>query len=150
MSEYSLEEFDREKSKVVRYIVYKKRTEKEIRTKFYGKIEENMLEDILQYLKENKYIDDKQYIVKAVNEFQILNNLSIKEIKYKLQTKGINRYDLKDYLSENEDELLEYEKKSAEKILIKKKNIMTQDDIKNYLRKKGYKEESIKSAFEQI
>ena len=81
---YTVEEFDKGKTKVLRYILYKKRTEQEVRTKFKKDIEENMLEDIIEYLKEAGYINDKEYIEKTVNNFMVLKNMSIKEIKYKL------------------------------------------------------------------
>ena len=42
---YTIEEFDREKTKVIKYVLYKKRTEKEIKAKFKAQIEENMLEE---------------------------------------------------------------------------------------------------------
>ena len=87
---YTIEEYDKEKTKVLKYVIYKKRTEREIRTKFKSIIEENMLEDILEELKENGYISDEIYIERAVNEFMALKNLSIKEIKYKLISKGIS------------------------------------------------------------
>ena len=45
---YSIEEFDREKTKVLKYILYKKRTEQEIKNKFCQTIEENLLEDIIK------------------------------------------------------------------------------------------------------
>ena len=86
---YTIEEFDREKTKVLKYILYKKRTEQEIKNKFEQTIEENLLEDIIQYLKEAKYINDKEYIQKTVNNFIALKNLSIREIHYKLAAKGV-------------------------------------------------------------
>ena len=52
---YTVEDFDKGKTKVLRYILYKKRTEQEVRTKFQKDIEENMLEDIIEYLKEAGY-----------------------------------------------------------------------------------------------
>ena len=55
---YSVEEFDREKTKILKYIMYKKRTENEVRNKFKLTIEENLLEDIIDYLKETRYISD--------------------------------------------------------------------------------------------
>ena len=64
---YNIEEFDQQKTKVLKYILYKKRTESEIRTKFSKEMEENLLEDIIEYLKEAKYIDDKEYIRKTEN-----------------------------------------------------------------------------------
>ena len=111
---YTVEEFDKEKTRVLRYILYKKRTENEVRTKFGKTIEENMLDDIIEYLKEAGYIDDKEYIRKTVNNFIALKNLSIREMKYKLLAKGLSKNDVEDYIYENKDELEEYETKSAE------------------------------------
>ncbi len=104
-----------------------------------------MLEDVIEELKEIGYINDLNYIERAVNEFMALNNLSIKEIRYKLMTKGINGNIIEEYISNNYEELLEYEYSSAKKISIKKSNLDKQD-IKNYLMKKGYKKESIEEA----
>ena len=53
-----VEEYDKLKTKVLKYIIYKKRTEKEIRQKFSKTIDEDILEDIIDELKENGYIDD--------------------------------------------------------------------------------------------
>ena len=116
---YNVEEYDKQKTKVLKYVLYKKRTEKEILTKFSNSIEENMLEDIIQELKQNKYVSDKKYVERAVSEYIALKNLSIKELKYKLLAKGIDKYDIEDYFYENEDKLKEYEIKSAENIIIK-------------------------------
>ena len=144
---YSVEEFDEAKTKVMKYIVYKKRTENEVRTKFQNDIEENMLDDIIEYLKEAKYIDDKDYIAKMVNNIMMLKNISITELKYKLMAKGIDKNLIEDYIYENEDELEEYEVKSASNIIEKKKNL-EEIEIKNYLLKKGFKQNNIKQAFE--
>ena len=80
---YSLEEFDKQKTKVLKYILYKKRTEQEIRKKFSKTIDENMLEDIIEYLKEAKYIDDDEFIERTINNFMILKNLSLKYINFR-------------------------------------------------------------------
>ena len=58
-------EYDKNKTKILKYIMYKKRTEKEIIQKFSNTIEKDMLEDIIEELKENGYINDKLYIQKA-------------------------------------------------------------------------------------
>ena len=137
---YTLEEFDKGKTKVLKYILYKKRTEREIRTKFAKEYEENLLEDIIEYLKEAKYIDDKEYIRKAVNNFIALKNLSVRELKYKLMAKGLNKNDIEDYIYENKEELDEYERKSMENIIYKKSASMEHDEIKQYLMKKGFRD----------
>ena len=147
---YTIEEYDKEKTKVLKYVIYKKRTEREIRTKFKSIIEENMLEDILEELKENGYISDEIYIERAVNEFMALKNLSIKEIKYKLISKGISNNLVEDYVQKHEEELNEYEQKSADNIVLKKSVNMDETEIKQYLIKKGYAEEHIKNAIEKI
>ncbi len=141
---YSLEEFDKQKTRVMKYVIYKRRTEQEIRTKFSSSIEENMLEDIIEYLKEAKYIDDKEYVERAINNFKVLKNLSLKEVKYKLLAKGLNKSDIEDYFYEHKEELNEYEKKSAKNIYYKKQKDMDTEEIKQYLLKKGYSYDNLK------
>ncbi len=147
---YSIEEFDEQKTRVMKFIIYKRRTEQEVRTKFEGTIEEEMLEDIIEYLKEAKYLDDKEYIEKAINNFKGLKNLSIYEVKNKLYSKGINKNDIDDYIYENKEELNEYEKKSISNIIYKKQREMEIDEIKQYLIKKGYKTENINLCIEEL
>lgn len=145
---YIIEEFDKEKTKVLKYILYKKRSEQEIRNKFSKVIDENLLEDIIEYLKDAGYINDEEFIEKTINNFIILKNLSIREIKYKLLAKGLNKNDIDDYFYNNREQLEEYERKSISNILYKKANSMEKEDIKQYLLKKGYKSENINIVME--
>ena len=147
---YTIEEFDKQKTKVLKYIIYKKRSEQEVRKKFENTIEPQLLEDIIEYLKEAKYIDDKEYIEKTINNFTILKNLSITQIKYKLYAKGLNKNDIEDYIYEHEEELEEYETKSALNIISKKLVSMELEEVKQYLIKKGYKQNNINKAIEQL
>ena len=147
---YTIEEFDKEKIRVLKYILYKKRSENEVRKKFSTTIEENLLDDIIEYLKEANYINDKEYIEKTINNFMILKNLSVREIKYKLISKGLDKNDIEDYIYSNKEELEEYEIKSAENIIYKKSSSMEEEDIKQYLLKKGYKLENIFAAMESF
>ena len=133
-----LKEFDVQKTKVFKYITYKKRTEQEVRKKFKGQIEEQMLEEIIEYLKEAKYLDDYEFIEKQVREYMNLKTLSIKEIKYKLLSKGLDKKLIEKYIDNNYEELKEYEQKCAEKIKIKKSELL-EEEIKQYLYRKGYK-----------
>ena len=81
---YTIEQYDKEKSKVLKYILYKKRSKQEVKNKFHTTIESEMLNDIIEELEENGYIDDSNYIERAVKEYVALNALSLKEVKYKL------------------------------------------------------------------
>ena len=146
---YSLEDFDRAKTKILKYIVYKRRTEQEVRIKFQNEFDEEMFENIIEYLKDAKYIDDKEYIEKIVNNFKILKYLSNKELRFKLMAKGLDKNLIEDYFYENKEEIEEYEIKSATNIILKKNRDMEKDEIKMYLLKKGYKQSSINSAFEE-
>ncbi len=144
---YTIEEFDKEKTKVMNYIMYKKRTEYEVKNKFKNTIQKDMLCDIIAYVKDAGYLNDTDYIDRSVKEYMSLKDLSIKEIEYKLLTKGINRNDLEDYIYNNKEMIEEYEIKSATNLIQKKQKTMEKEDIKMYLMKKGYKHQTIKEVF---
>lgn len=136
------EEFDKLKTKVLKYVLYKKRTEAEVRLKFREETEE-VLDEVIGFLKEEHYIDDLNYIKRAVNEFFNLKNMSIKEVKYKLISKGLPTKLIEEYFLNNNEALLDYEKQSAKNIFTKKKDIMTKEEIEIYLLKKGYLKDTI-------
>ena len=136
---YNIEEYDKQKTKILKYIIYKKRTEQEIRTKFKSTVDENVLEDIIEYFKEAGYINDYEFIEKQVNEYMVLKIMSIKEIRYKLYSKGLDKRLIEKYIDENYDQLKEYELKCIEKIKTKKAQTMEEQEIKQYLYRKGYK-----------
>lgn len=142
-----LEEFDNLKTKVLKYVLYKKRTENEVRQKF-AENTGNLLDNVIEYLKQENYINDFSYIEKSISEIQRLKNLSIKEVKYKMLAKGLSSKLVDEYIYNNKEDMLEYEINSAKAILLKKASTMEQEDIKNYLRKKGYMEETIRVAGE--
>ena len=144
-----IEEFDKLKTKVLKYILFKKRTESEIRQKFISD-EGELLNDVIDELKEIGYIDDKIYIEKAAQEYMNLRNLSIREIEYKLISKGIRKDLIDTYIYDNKENLLEYEIKSARNIIIKKMNSQDKEEILNGLRKKRYMEDSLKIAMQEI
>ena len=147
---YTIEEFDKAKTAILKYVIYKKRTEQEIEIKFKPSIEENLLEDVIQELKQIGYISDEQYVERAIAEYKQLRALSLKEIIYKLRSKGIKQETIDNYWEQQEeDDLLEYEKQSAQKIARKKKE-KDKIEIQQMLKKKGYREESIKKAIEEL
>lgn len=146
---YTIEEFDKLKTKILKYIMFKKRTEQEIRRKF-SEEDSEMLEDVIENLKEIGYINDENYIERAVSEFVNLNNLSIRELKYKLQSKGIKADMIEDYIYNHMDELEEYEINSAKNIIVKKQNSMEEQKLIQSLLKKGYRMDSVKKAIFRI
>ena len=101
---------DEAKTRIMKYITYKKRTEQEVRKK----------------------------IQKQVNEYMMLKTLSIRELKYKLLEKGLDKKLVEKYIEDNREELEEYEKKCIEKIRRKKAGNMEEEKINQYLFRKGY------------
>lgn len=142
-----LEYYDKIKSKIIRYILFKKRTEQEVINKF-KEIDETLLAEVIEELKSSGYINDKEYIIRAINEFMNLKNLSVKELTYKLYSKGISKDFLDEYIQNNIENLEEYEIQSARRIYIKKINNYDKDEFNLYLLKKGYKKSTIKQILE--
>ncbi|MCI8277779.1 MAG: hypothetical protein HFJ46_07760 [Clostridia bacterium] len=142
------EKFDALKTKILKYILYKKRTEQEIRQKFKNE-DENMLEDAIEYLKEANYIDDENYIEKAINEYIVLKNMSIKEITFKLYQKGLDKSLVEDYICQNKEKMLEYEINSAKNIFMKKSKSLEEKEVREYLYKKGYMRDAVDVAVEE-
>ena len=143
------EELDNLKTRALKYVLYKKRTESEVREKFKD-CDENLLEDVIEFLKEYNYINDNEYIKRSITEFKNLKNLSIKEIKYKLLQKGLNKNIVEDYINSHENELMEYEINSAKNIICKKSKNMEVQEIKDSLYKKGYVSSSIEEAIDSL
>lgn len=143
------EKVDKLKTRVLKYVVYKKRSCSEVKEKFKDE-DQDILEEVISRLTELGYIDDSNYVERSVQEFLALKNMSLKEISYKLLSKGISKNIIDDYIYNHREELLDFEIKSAKNIIIKKQTQMEEEDIKNYLFKKGYMSESIKLAFEDI
>ena len=86
---------------------------------------------------------------RAIDEFINLKTLSIKEIKYKFLSKGLRGNLIDDYIQNNEEEIEEYEIRCAKKIVNKKKKDMDENEMKYFLKKKGYRDESIYIALSE-
>ena len=144
-----LKEIDALKTKVLKYVLYKKRTENEIREKFSNE-DENLLEDVIENLKELNYINDNIYMEKSLQEFIALKSLSIKEVSYKLLQKGIKKSLVDEFICNNKEKMLDYEIQSATKLLRKKLQSMELEEVKNFLYRKGYMSESISVAIDEL
>ena len=109
-----------------------------------------MVEDAIEYFKELNYINDTNYVERAVKEYIALKKMSIKELAYKICQKGISKSLVDDYICQNKESMLEYEISSAKAIIIKKQSAVEKQEIKEFLLKKGYMSESISIAFDEL
>lgn len=146
----TLKEKDQLKTKILKYVLYKKRTQQEVRQKFETYQNENLLEDVIEELKQNGYINDENYVQRAVNEFIALRTFSMKELKNKLYTKGLSSDIIDTYFTNHQEQLRNYEVNSAKKLILKKMHQIDEKDLQMFLYKKGYSSESVKIALEQI
>lgn len=62
-----LEKVDKLKTKILKYIFYKKRTEKEILEKFKNE-DSDILDETIETLKELGYINDEKYVERFMHE----------------------------------------------------------------------------------
>lgn len=138
-----LEKKDKLQGKIMKFIMYKKRTEKEVWEKFKNE-DQDLLEETIEKLKELGYINDREYVDRFMNEAISLKNLSIFELKYKLFSKGISDSVIDEYIADNSEMLDEYELLSAQNIYDKKKNLQDPKEIISYLHKKRYSSDTIK------
>ncbi len=139
-----LSKVDKLKTKMLKYIFYKKRTEKEVWEKFKNEDSE-LLEETIENLKELGYINDEIYVEKFIHEVVALKNLSIFEIKYKLLNKGVPEGIVDEYISKNSEMLEDYEKLAATNLVQKRKDSSTKEETMAYLNKKGYSYDLIKN-----
>ncbi len=142
-----LDKLEKLKTKILKYVMFKKRTEREVRQKFENE-DSSLLEEAIEILKDLGYISDEDYIERFINESLSLKNLSIFELKYKMISKGIDKDLVETYVNNNIDNLEEYELKSAKNIVLKKSRTMEFEDIKKYLISKRYSEKTLKSIGE--
>lgn len=138
-----LERIDKLKTKMLKYIFYKKRSETEVREKFKNE-DSDILEETIENLKELGYINDEKYVDRFMHEAIAIKNSSIFELKYKLYSKGVKEEIIDKYITENDEMLNQYELLSARNIFNKKKESQSIEEIQAYLYRKRYNPEIIK------
>lgn len=137
--------------KLMKYVIFKRRTEKEVRQKCQKlQYTEEYIEEIIEYLTENNYINDKLYVEKYIQNTIRLKTSSVYEMKIDLLRRGIDEDYIEEYLDKNITELEEYEKESAIKLAKKKMDNSEIEKIKKYLLSKGYKYDSISLAIDNL
>ena len=140
--------YEKIREKVFFYVTYQKRTEAEVRRTFLPifekyNISEELCNNLIEELKEKGYIDDKEFVKRKFIPSMNLKMLSIKEIEYKMLQKGVAKDIVSDYIKENEEKLYEYELNAAKKLYEKKIIEKSDEEVKRYLKRKGFLEEII-------
>ena len=132
--------------KLMKYVLFKKRTENEVRKKCkILKYEDENIEEIIRYLKENGYINDEIYIDKYIKNIMKLKNCSINEIKMDLMRRGVDEDLIEKYIT---PEVEEFEEKSAKVLASKKLKANEKEKVKKYLLNKGFSYSNVSKAID--
>jgi regulatory protein len=134
--------------KIMKYVVFKKRTEYEVKNKLKNlSYEADKIDEIIEYLKETDFINDKSYVDKYLKDIKNLKKCSVLEIKYDLLKRGISE-DIIDSIID--DDLYDFELLSAIDLAKKKYKSCDKDKIKRYLAGKGYIKSNILKAIDNL
>ncbi len=86
------------KNKVLHYLKYRLRSEKEIRDHFRDKIPASILEAIIKELKERRFVDDRNFALLFAQE-KLRNGWGRKALRFELFKKGVNKDIVDDVIS---------------------------------------------------
>ncbi len=137
--------------KLMKYVVFKRRTEKEVRQKCERlEYTEEYIDEVIEYLSENKYIDDVIYVEKHIKNIMALKNSSVYEMRVDLLKRGVPQEYIDAYMNTHMEELNDFENESARKLAIKKSKSMEIEKIKRHLMGKGYSYANIADAIDNL
>ena len=104
---------------------------------------EEYIETLTEELIEKGYIDDVGY-VKAKMKGILMNDLSKKEIEYKLRKKGIDKQIIDDYFSKHKEIIDRQQIESIKNLYAKYIRTRTDEEVRELLSKKGFNSDYIK------
>lgn len=142
------------KNKALNILSKADQSEKKIKEKLSADFEENTIEKVLDFLRNNKFIDDKLLAQKIVNTNINLNKCGKNKIKQNLYNKGINSDEISNAIS-NIDSDVEFEnamylaKKRYERLKNEDKKKIYQK-LSQHLAYKGFGYDTIKSVLNKL
>lgn len=145
--------FSRAKKIAIKFSIFKKRTEFEVKTKLkQSGFDGSTIEKVIRELKVLQYIDDTTYTEKYIKDALNLKKIGIHRINVELQRKGVDEAIIQNQLSK-----LEVNETQRLKPLLQKKltSVKTIDEkslnkIKNYFIGKGYDLNVINQSIKDI
>jgi len=152
MKEFTENEvYEKLREKVFFYVTYQKRTEAELRRNFLPlfkkyNISKDLYYDLVEELKEKGHIDDIEFIRKKFETYMKFRKASVKEIEYKLLKKGLAKESIDSYKEQNKDKLYIHDLEAAKNLYAKKIQEKNPDEVRMFLKRKGYSEEIIRQC----
>ena len=149
----SFAQFSYSKNLALYYLSFKARTEKEVRD-YLAKheIDENIIPKVIQSLKDDNWINDRQYAQAFINSNQLSGDKGSYMLMQKISQKGVAKSIIQEVIQEFE--MTEVAERTAEKLLKKYQGKLParalQDKIIQSLTNKGFSYTEAKSAFDQL
>ncbi|MDK2798414.1 MAG: regulatory protein [Clostridiales bacterium] len=147
--------YSKAKILAIKFIVFKKRTEYEVKTKLEKLgFDHSVIEKVLDYLKQSGYVNDAVYTKKYIKDALTLKKWGIYRIRYELQMKGIDEGTIQHELTK-----IEFDEKQNQilKALVEKKlsSVRNLDErslnkIKNYCIRKGYDLNAVNKVINEL
>lgn len=139
-------QFSQAKSAGIKQVLGKIKTVYEVRTKLVEKFEPEIVDEVINWLIENGYLNDELYVEKFITEKKRLRNFSDKAIRYQLYKKGISQDIVDKKLRELGYEEKEHAKALLEKWLKKYGKSKELGKVKEYLFRKGFSMDTIREV----
>ena len=149
----SFAQFSYSKNLALYYLSFKARTEKEVRD-YLAKheIDENIISKVIQSLKDDNWINDRQYAQAIINSNQLSGDKGSYMLMQKISQKGVAKSIIQEVLQEFD--MAEVAERTAEKLLKKYQGKLPtralQDKIIQGLTNKGFSYTEAKTAFDQL
>jgi len=136
--------------RALKYLGYKKRTEKEIVRKLKEyEYDDEITDRVIKFLEKYKYLNDLEYAESYIRQAQRLNPKGKTDIRYKLKKLGISDDNIEKAFMNEEFEELDETMKVLEKKLNGKSSINLRENkkIQEFLLRRGFSYGIIKEAF---
>ena len=146
-------QFSYGKNLALYHLSFKVRTEKEVRD-YLSKheIDENIIPKVIQSLKDDNWINDRQYAYAIINSNQLSGDKGSYMLMQKISQKGVAKSIIQEVLQEFD--MAEVAERTAEKLLKKYQGKLParalQDKIIQSLTNKGFSYSEAKTAFDQL
>ena len=149
----SFAQFSYSKNLALYHLSFKARTEKEVRD-YLAKheIDEKIIPKVIQSLKNDNWINDRQYAQAIINSNQLSGDKGSYMLMQKISQKGVAKSIIQEVLQEFD--MAEVAERTAEKLLKKYQGKLParalQDKIIQNLTNKGFSYSEAKAAFDQL
>lgn len=148
------DDYEKAKIKALNSLSRAEKSEKKVREKLSREFDEEIIDDIVKFLKKHSFIDDERFAERIVDNNQNFKRIGRNRIKQNLYIKGINSEDIANALSNVDSEM---EKENAVFLANKRVEKIKGNDKKNiknklyqYLVYKGFEYEVIMYAIEKV